>query len=208
VQGSRTVRIGLNQTPQPAPSGSLKLNLGSGQNPLPGYVNVDKFGAPEVKWDLEEFPWPWKDSSVDEVVLNHVLEHLGESSKIFSGIVKELYRICKDGAKVRIVVPHPRHDDFLGDPTHVRPFIPASFTLYSKDLNRVWQQKGYSNTPLGLYLDVDFVITSVQMELEPEWRARLQSGEVNEEQVRLAASQYNNVIKAFQVCLAAKKPSG
>ena len=104
-------------------------------------------------------------------------------------------------------VPHPRHDDFLGDPTHVRSFIPESFAVYSKELNRTWQRQGYSNTPLGLYLDVDFVITSVQMDLDPQWRARLQSGEVNQEQVRLAASQYNNVIKAFQVCLAAKKPS-
>src|SRR5947208_13026944 len=101
------------------PAGPLKLNLGCGQNHRPGYVNVDRAGSPDVKWDLEQFPWPWEDSSVGEVVMFHVLEHLGESTATYLKIIQEIYRVCQDGAAIQITVPHPRHDDFLNDPTHV-----------------------------------------------------------------------------------------
>src|SRR4051812_28847226 len=126
----------------PAAVEGLKLNLGSGQNPKPGYINVDKFGSPDVTCDLEQFPWPWEDNSVGEVEMFHVLEHLGESTATFMGIIKELYRVCRDGAMMRISVPHPRCDDFLNDPTHVRPITPEVMSLFSKRLNEEWKRLG------------------------------------------------------------------
>ncbi len=136
----------------------LKLNLGCGQNLLAGYVNVDKHGSPDVKHDLEVFPWPWATSSVDEVVLNHVLEHLGATADVFIGIMKELYRVCRPEGIVRIAVPHPRHDHFIGDPTHVRVVTPAMLSLFSKANCRRWAEQGAANSPLALYHDVDFAI--------------------------------------------------
>jgi hypothetical protein len=185
----------------------LRLNLGSGQHPKPGYVNVDKFGTPDVKCDLETFPWPWPDSSVDEVRLHHVLEHLGESVAAFFGIIKELYRVCKDRASVFIVVPHPRHDDFLGDPTHVRPFMPDSFYLYSKEVNQTWQKSGFSNSPLGLYLDVDFTVAALQLELAQPWLDKWKSKELTDEQVTEAMQKFNNVVKTIRVQWTVIKPS-
>tara|TARA_B100001248_G_scaffold20267_1_gene13641 strand:- start:1115 stop:1219 length:105 start_codon:yes stop_codon:yes gene_type:complete len=34
----------------------MKLNLGYGENKYEGFVNVDKFGTPDLKSDLEKFP--------------------------------------------------------------------------------------------------------------------------------------------------------
>src|SRR5689334_5980472 len=89
----------------PTPTSGLRLNLGSGQNPRQGFVNVDKFGSPDVRHDLEKFPWPWPDNSACEIVMNHVLEHLGQQTDVFLAIVKELYRVCMNGAILRVNVP-------------------------------------------------------------------------------------------------------
>jgi hypothetical protein len=41
----------------------MKLNLGSGQRPKEGWVNVDKYPPADVIHDLESLPWPWADNS-------------------------------------------------------------------------------------------------------------------------------------------------
>src|SRR5215467_8699044 len=96
---------------------ALKLNLGCGEKRYPGYVNVDKHGTPDLVHDLETFPWPWDNDSVCEILLYHVLEHLGQQPSVFLGIMKEMYRVCQANARVFIVVPHFRHDLFFHDPT-------------------------------------------------------------------------------------------
>ena len=97
-----------------------------------GFLNVDKFGTPDLKHDLESFPWPWETNSVSEIALIHVLEHLGKETEIYFGIFKEIYRVCKHSSKVRIIVPHFRHQFFYDDPTHVRVVTPLGLQLFSK----------------------------------------------------------------------------
>jgi predicted SAM-dependent methyltransferase len=183
----------------------VKLNLGSGQNTKQGFINVDKFGNPDVLHDLEQFPWPWDDNSVDEVLMNHVLEHLGESFSVFIGILKELYRICKPDARITIIVPHPRHDDFLTDPTHVRAIMPSTFALFSKALNRQWAEKGAANSPLALYHDVDFRVESTRLALESPWREQFNEGQITVEQLNDAVRKFNNVVKEMEIILRVVK---
>ncbi len=108
----------------------MKLNLGYGENKYEGFVNVDKFGTPDLKSDLEKFPQPWKDNSVDEIRLIHVLEHLGKDVDVYFSTFKELHRISNDGALITIFVPHFRHDFFFNDQKHVRVITPESLELF------------------------------------------------------------------------------
>ena len=51
----------------------LKLHLGCGNKMLNGYINVDKYGKPDILKDLEELPWEWESNSIDEILMIHVL---------------------------------------------------------------------------------------------------------------------------------------
>jgi hypothetical protein len=182
-----------------------KLNLGCGKNPLPGYTNVDKYGTPDVLLDLEVFPWPWKTSSVAEIVMNHVLEHLGETTELFIGIIKEIYRVCATGALVHIAVPHPRNDDFIADPTHVRMVTPQLLGLFSKSNNRAWVEAGYANSPLGIYHDVDFELVSSNFVLDEPWATQLARKETTEDEILVAIRRYNNVVKEIRMTMKVVK---
>ncbi len=183
----------------------MKLNLGCGSERLAGFVNVDKFGTPDQNCDLELTPWPWNTSSVDEIRLHHVLEHLGQSVDIYLKIIQEIYRISTHGARIEITVPHPRHDDFLIDPTHVRPILAESFQLFSRQKCIDWQRRGISNTPLALYLEVDFETEHVSHLLDASWHAQLQAGKMSSSELSVMSQQVNNVIKQTQVVLRVVK---
>ena len=186
----------------------MKLNLGCGSEHLSGWVNVDRFPAahPDLVHDLERLPWPFPDDAAEEVLLKHVLEHLGRDSDTFLGILKELYRVCAPGARVRIVVPHPRHRDFLQDPTHVRPVLAGMFEHFSMERNEEWIRLGLPGTPLALYLGLDFSIESATLNLDPWWEAEFRSGRISRAQLDRAMEDHNNVIQTTDIVLRARKP--
>jgi len=185
----------------------VKLNLGCGPKRMAGWINADKAAMfhPDAVVDLECFPWPWPDSSADEVVLNHVLEHLGQSPDTFIGVMKELWRVCADGARIRVHVPDPRHESFLGDPTHVRPVTPDTLALFSQSFNRETMAEGAANTPLGVMHGIDFDIASHEQVYDEPWRGQLARGEITDTQAAQAARQFLNVVLEHRFVLVAKK---
>lgn len=185
-----------------------KLNLGCGRNRRPGWVNADLAPDchPDVLMNIEALPWPFADDSFDEVVASHVLEHVGALPRTYLGVIAELYRVCRDGAVITITVPHPRHDDFLNDPTHVRAITAESFLLFSQAVNRALIADGASDSPLGLRLGVDFEVTQIRHQLDAAWQARRASGELDDTAIAEAAKRANNVIQATTVVLRAVKP--
>ncbi|NEO86316.1 MAG: hypothetical protein F6J87_18980 [Spirulina sp. SIO3F2] len=185
---------------------ALRLNLGSGQRPLEGYLNVDKYGEPDLRWDLETCPWPWDDNSVSEIKLIHVLEHLGQQTETYLNIIQEMYRVCAPDATIHIIVPHHRHDNFVHDPTHVRAITPSGLQMFSRQLNQEWQAKGCANTPLGLYLGVDFELMQTNLVASSLWFNRYRDRAQDVQLLLQESALYNNLIEEVEMRLRVVKP--
>jgi len=102
-----------------------KLNLGCGEFKKEGYVNVDYFSvsAPDIKHDLNKFPYPFKDNEFGLIESSHLLEHLDDPFRV----MKELYRISKNDGIIIIRVPHFSRG--FTHPEHKRGFD-VSFPYY------------------------------------------------------------------------------
>lgn len=187
----------------------LKLNLGCGHDKRTGFINVDSQAAcqPDQVVDLERFPWPWADGSVDEIVMSHVLEHLGADTGTYLGIIKELYRVCAPDARVTITVPHPRSDNYLADPTHVRPITAMGLQMFNQEQNRQSIQEGGSSTPLGIYLNVDWALESSDVKILEPWASRFNGGQLTEDDITLAVQNFYNVIGDCTFVMRIRKPA-
>lgn len=101
-----------------------KLNLGCGKDFKKDYINCDirKDVKPDVVLDLTK-KLPFKENSIDKVYMKHVLEHIPN----YDFLIKELYRICKKGAIIHILVPFYTSQNMLPNPHHINYF--GYFTL-------------------------------------------------------------------------------
>ena len=120
-----------------------KLNLGCGTDKLDGYVGVDsiKTAAVDIVHDLNIFPYPFEDNSVDEILMDNVLEHLEDVIKV----MEELHRISKKDAIIRINVPHAKCTGALADPTHKHFFLESSFRYFEEDYEYSYYTKARFN---------------------------------------------------------------
>jgi predicted SAM-dependent methyltransferase len=88
----------------PAVAG-LRVNLGSGHNPLPGFLNVDALSdAPGVDLvaDISQ-ALPLDDGSAELVYASHVLEHFPQADTL--RLLREWRRILQPGGELWIAVP-------------------------------------------------------------------------------------------------------
>ena len=185
----------------------MKLNMGCGRNKLDGWVNVDVFPecSPDLLHDLESLPWPWPDNSAEQVLFSHSLEHMGRDARTFLGIIKELYRVCCDGAQIQISVPHPRHDNFIDDPTHVRAITPGTLQLFDRTICDELRAKGSANTPLAHYLNVDFLLAVNQSVLAEPYATQYERKAISDGELAQMGLKFNNVVSEYRMVLIARK---
>ena len=130
----------------------MKLDIGCGISKKNNYLGVDKLSLPGVDYvhDLDTFPYPFKDNSVDEIWMDQVLEHLNDPVKV----VEELFRICKDKTKIVIGVPYFRSFYSTIDPTHKNFFGTYWFNYFDPRHN--FSKRYQYSTSLFLINRIEF----------------------------------------------------
>lgn len=169
----------------------MKLNLGSGIKRFDGFTNVDSDVRvnPDHVVDLNTQPLPFMDNTVDEVIAHHIFEHIGTG---FFNFIQDLYRVCKHQAVIDVHVPHPRHDYFLGDLTHVRPITVENMRPLSKQWCSTQSYISSSWAGFAHSLNVDFEIIDYHYEFDDEFKRRY--ADLDDQDLDWAARAMNNAI--------------
>lgn len=92
----------------------LNLNVGAGDYVIGGFVSLDYFSEhyygdratferDRVSYDIRSDPLPYKDGTVDNIYVNHVIEHI-ETPHI-ERLFSEAFRVLKSGGVMRIGCP-------------------------------------------------------------------------------------------------------
>ena len=120
------------------------LDIGCGNHKIPKSIGLDSVNIPgvDIVHDLNEIPYPFKDNSFDVIYANQVLEHLDAP---LDKIMEELCRICKEGGKIKITVPHALNVSAFGDPTHKKFFTYFTFDYFGGN-----EQSYYTRTRLKI----------------------------------------------------------
>ena len=119
------------------------LDLGCGKKKRPGSVGVDYSDRhdADIIHDLNVFPYPFADNSIDQIYLDNVLEHLHDPMAVMA----EVHRICKSNAEVKVIVPYFRSVWAFIDPTHRHFFTVDSFAYYDPE-HLICQRYDYVKT--------------------------------------------------------------
>ena len=104
----------------------MKLNLGACDRRVDGFISVDIAEPADQVVDLAG-PWPWPDSSVEEVLAHDVIEHIADRIHFMN----ELHRVLQPGARALIVTPNAsKGSGYFQDPTHKSPWCLNSFQYF------------------------------------------------------------------------------
>lgn len=89
---------------------------------------------PDVYWDLNMLPLPFKPDTFDEIHAYEVLEHLGSQGdyKSFFALFSELHRILKPDGHLMATCPSRHSVWAYGDPSHTRIIQAESLIFLSQ----------------------------------------------------------------------------
>jgi SAM-dependent methyltransferase len=104
------------------------LDVGCGRNKVRGAIGLDRYAVPgvDIIHDLDQYPYPFRNGSFDEIHARHVIEHV----ELVGKFMDELHRIGKPGARYFINTPHYSYSNSWRDPTHRWHFSSYSFEYF------------------------------------------------------------------------------
>jgi FkbM family methyltransferase len=108
--------------------GMLRVDIGCGDSKPDGFIGVDICPGDKVDIvaDISQ-AFPFEDDSVDELRAYDIIEHLPDRLNTMN----EIWRVCKPGARVDILVPSTDGRGAFQDPTHISFWNINSFRYYA-----------------------------------------------------------------------------
>lgn len=82
----------------------LRIELGSGNRTMEGWIGVDISPHASVQCDLNFEPLPFADNSAEEIYASHFLEHFSFPDPMLH-VLSESMRVLRPGKTLRIAVP-------------------------------------------------------------------------------------------------------
>ncbi len=133
------------------------IDVGCGLNKYPGAIGIDRNlnTRADVIADLDQYPFPFADSSFREVRAIHVIEHVSDVIRT----VEEFHRLLEPGGQAVIVTPHYTDFSSFCDPTHRWHLNSFSLKYFGED------HGGY-----GYYSPAKFREIFVHVRLLALWR--------------------------------------
>jgi len=105
------------------------VDLGCGDRKIRHSVGVDcvHLSGVDKVHDLNVFPYPFDDDSVDRVVMNNIIEHLDDTIAVLG----EVYRMLRPGGVCHIEVVYWNHKYTWSDPQHKHAFTELSWEFFT-----------------------------------------------------------------------------
>ena len=119
MQRAHLIDIGRLNVVRAFLKGKYGVNLGSGLIRFENKINVDftkEKADPDILWDLNVFPYPFKDCVFEEVVFTEVMEHLNAGTEVRA--LREIERMLKPGGLLVMSVPNDNFVSKLLDPVY------------------------------------------------------------------------------------------
>lgn len=113
----------------------LRVNLGCGSTKMKGYVNCDsdRRVRPDRLVDITK-KLPFRSNSVFEVYTSHTLEHI-EKDVLVKRTLPEIWRVCRNGALFKVVVPYMDAQNVLNHKTR-----------FNEDTFKNWCKETYDSS--------------------------------------------------------------
>jgi len=155
----------------------IKLNLGCGDKILDGYINCDNWSTKEASEeqykkvmhiDLADGLHEFEDESIDEILMNHVLEHIPDLNYFIRGV----HRILKPGGVFHGEVPYGMSYASFSNWQHCHYFFPPCFTQMARDFSFICTQAEPVRVPINNWKwKIRNMIPARLMEMSIGWNA-------------------------------------
>lgn len=168
----------------------IRLDLGCGDNKKEGFFGVDISDKVETDLvhDLDNYPYPFDDSSVFEIHCSHFIEHV----KYIEKFMDECWRMLIHGGKMAVYAPYYTSQRAIQDFTHKRGIGENTFLYF----NKRWRE---SNKLEHYPVKCNFLIMSTKFMFHQNWVNRA------DEAKEWARWHHFNAVDDIEVILKAVK---